>query len=351
VREKELSNFPIRILVTDDFEPFRRFLCQSLQTRSDFEVVGEAGDGLEAVHKTNQLHPDLVVLDIGLPRMNGIEAAARIFESCPSVKVLFVTQETSTDVLQRAFAVGVQGYVIKSEAGRDLLNAVDAVLGGKQFISRRFSGAHASANTSHPASIPDNLPTCKQRRDQVSPRHNVLFHTDDEYFLNALAQFVGSALSAMNPAIVIATESHRSSLLLKLQASGLDVEAAVEEGRYISLDAATIVSSFMVSGQPDPDRVLRGLCELFASAMNAARGAIPRVAACGECSPLLCAEGKAEAAFEVERLTNQAAELYDVEILCTYPLSLFQGEQGRSALEQIAAEHSVVHYQHDNCKS
>ena len=118
----------VRVLVVDDNEPWRRFFSSTLHKQPEYQVIGEVSDGLEAVQQAKQLQPDLILLDIGLPRLNGIDAAVRILESCPGVKILFVSQESSADILQRALAVGVHGYVVKAEAASDLLKAVDAVL-------------------------------------------------------------------------------------------------------------------------------------------------------------------------------------------------------------------------------
>ena len=331
-----------RILVVDDYEPWRRFVSSTLQKHPEYQVIGEASDGLEAIQQAEKLQPDVILLDISLPRLNGIDAAVRILESCPGVKILFVSQESSADILQRALAVGAHGYIVKAEAGSDLLKAVEAVLRDDQFVS---DTSPAAANTKHPASVSDDFATFRPLKSVVSPRHNVLFYSDDDYFLNAMAQFVGTALTSMNSAIVIATESHRNRLLLKLQACGLDVDAAIEEGRYIPLDAVNTASRFMVSDRTDPALILKGLCDLFAEAMKAARGKFPYIAACGECSTLVCGEGKVDAAIEVERLTNRVADMYEVDLLCGYTTSVFQGEKGRSAFERIRAEHSVARFQ------
>ena len=125
----------VRILVVDDFEAWRRFVCSTLRKNPELKVVGEASDGLEAVHKAKELQPDLIVLDLGLPTLNGIEAARQIRKLTPGSKILFVTQEGSADVVQAALSSGAQGYILKARAVIDLLPAVEAVLKGRQFVS------------------------------------------------------------------------------------------------------------------------------------------------------------------------------------------------------------------------
>jgi DNA-binding NarL/FixJ family response regulator len=134
-----LETSPIRILVVEDYEQFRRFVCSTLGKKPELQIIGEASDGLEAVQKAEELQPDLIVLDIGLPSLNGIEAAQRIRKLSPESKILFVSQEHSMDVVQGAFAAGAGGYIVKTDAGSELLEAVSAVLRGEQFVGRRFS--------------------------------------------------------------------------------------------------------------------------------------------------------------------------------------------------------------------
>jgi DNA-binding NarL/FixJ family response regulator len=99
------------------------------------EVVCELSDGLAAVQKAVELKPDLVLLDIGLPGLNGIEAGRQIRKLVPNAKIIFLTQESSADVVQEALRLGALGYVVKTRAGSDLMPAVEAVLQGKQFAS------------------------------------------------------------------------------------------------------------------------------------------------------------------------------------------------------------------------
>ncbi len=138
-----------RILVVDDYDPFRRFVSTTLQKHLKLQVIAEAWDGLEAVQKAEELQPDLIVLDLGLPTLNGIEAARRIRKLSPKSKILFVSQESSADVVEEALALGALGYVVKAHAGSDLLLAVGAVLEGRQFVSAGLAGVRAGDNGSH----------------------------------------------------------------------------------------------------------------------------------------------------------------------------------------------------------
>jgi DNA-binding NarL/FixJ family response regulator len=119
----------------EDYEPFRRFVCSTLEKRPELQVIGEVSDGLEAVHKAEELRPDLILLDVGLPTLSGIEAARRIRKLSPTSKILFVSQESSTDVVEEALRLGATGYVVKTRAASDLLPAVEAIRQGGQFVS------------------------------------------------------------------------------------------------------------------------------------------------------------------------------------------------------------------------
>ena len=123
-----------RILVVEDYAPFREAICLSLRQRTEFQVF-ESPDGLDAVEKAKQLQPDLVLFDIGLPKLNGIEAARQVRTLVPNGKVMFVSQEASSDVIRETFRLGGQGYVHKQHAMTDLIPAIEAVLAGEQFVS------------------------------------------------------------------------------------------------------------------------------------------------------------------------------------------------------------------------
>jgi DNA-binding NarL/FixJ family response regulator len=135
-----LTTFSIRVLVVDDFGPFRHFVCSALRNTLGLQSIVEASDGAEAIKLAMTLRPDLILLDIGLPKVGGIEAARRIRELAPQSKMLFVSQMSSVDMVNAAFSVGASGYVVKMDARRDLTAAVKAVLRGERFVGNRFAG-------------------------------------------------------------------------------------------------------------------------------------------------------------------------------------------------------------------
>jgi DNA-binding NarL/FixJ family response regulator len=137
----------IRVLVVEDFEPWRRFISSTLQKQPELEISGQISDGLEAVRQAQELKPDLILLDIGLPTINGIEAARRIREVSPASKILFVSETRSPEIAEEALNTGAGGYVLKSDAASDLLPAIKAVLQGKRFVSASLAGHFLVATT------------------------------------------------------------------------------------------------------------------------------------------------------------------------------------------------------------
>lgn len=134
-RKGQAEVLSIRVLVVEDYEPFRRVICSTLAKRENTQVISEMCDGVQAVQKAAELKPDLIVLDIGLPKLNGIEAARQIRKLVPESKIVFVSLECSPDVVQEAFSVGALAYVAKRSLGSDLLTAVETVLEGRKFVS------------------------------------------------------------------------------------------------------------------------------------------------------------------------------------------------------------------------
>ncbi len=297
------------ILVADDFERWRRFVCLTLKRRPELQVICEVSDGLEAVQRAEELQPDLILLDIGLPTMNGLEAVRRIREVAPESKILILSQEYSADIVQEALSLGALGYVAKVHAGDELLPAVEAVLLGKRFVG---SGVKADEFS--------------EGADAQAPyRHQIFFCSDDAVLLETFTRVVTAALNAGNAAIIVATGPHRDSLLQRLEKQGLDVRHAIQEGTYIALDAAETLSAIMMTGLPDPVRFFAGISPFIEAATKAAKTKQPRVVVCGESAALLRAEGKTDAAIRLEQLCGDLAKTHEVDVLCAHPISSAPG--------------------------
>ena len=245
-----------RVLVVDDYEPWRRFVSTTLPKEPKLQVVSEASDGLEAVQKALELQPDLILLDIGLPTLNGIEAARRILQSAPKTKILFVSEQRSADVAEGALRTGAGGYVVKSYAATELLPAVEAVLQGKRFVSAGLMGHDSSAPVNDHAAVTIHC-------------HEVVFYADDTSLVDGYARFIKSTLESGNAVIVVVTLAHRNTLLPRLEADGVDVAAAIEQGRYIPLDAADTLSKLAIYDMPDPVRCAEVIGELIRGAAKA----------------------------------------------------------------------------------
>jgi DNA-binding NarL/FixJ family response regulator len=269
-----LEGSTARIIVVDDYDPFRRFICSTLRKRPELQIVGEASDGLEAVQKTEELQPDLIVLDIGLPSLNGIEAARRIRKLSPKSKILFVSQESSADVVQEALALGALGYIVKVDAGKELLTAVNAVLRGDRFVGTRFAGYDliGTSDRPDPESVRrnDSLAQCEDQNVGITRRHKLGLYSNDEAFLDGSTDLIVAALKVGKVVILIATDIHQRGLLRRLQARGVDVAALVEQKRYISLDADSL-PTFMVDSSPDPVRLAKAVRDPIVEAVKAAK--------------------------------------------------------------------------------
>jgi DNA-binding NarL/FixJ family response regulator len=189
------------ILIADDHEVVRRGIRALLDARPEWKICGEAATGLEAVEKARKLRPDLVLLDLSMPEMNGLEAIPRIREACPGTKILVLTMHDSGEMASRVLAAGASGLVMKSDAVRDLVRAVQSVEAGKPFLSpsvTRLIIGHL-AKTNEPGPSPADL----------SPRELEVLK------LLALGQSNKEVAAALEISVKT-VDAHRSSIMRKL---------------------------------------------------------------------------------------------------------------------------------------
>ena len=336
----------IRVLVAEDYEPWRRFVLSTLHNFSGLQVICEVGDGLEAVQKAAELQPSLIVLDIGLPTLSGMEAARQIRVRTPYSKILFLTEDRSQEAAEEALRLGASGYVVKSDAGSELLSAVKAVLEGKRFLSSSL--AHHALNyegeQAHDRPHRDNvIELTTPQRARIASRHDVTFYSDDQRFLSSLAQFVGDALKSGSSAVISATESHREGLVSQLRMHNLDIDAAIEQRRYIAVDAAHTLSTFMVNAMPDRGLFMKTFGNLVHAAAKASKSGNSHVSIFGECAHLICTEGNAEAAIRMEEFRSELTRTHDADVLCAYCTGNTLRGMESHVYQRICAAHSTVH--------
>ena len=195
-----------RILLADDHEVVRRGLCAILQNKSEWEVCGEAKDGIDAVEKAKRLKPDVVIIDIGMPNLNGLDATRRIVDALPQTKVLVLTLYESDDMIRQVLNAGARGFLLKSDAVRDLVAAVEAL---------RRSGTYFTSKVAE--MVRDGY--LKRNTEPVllaSKRTRLTFRERQLVQLLAEGKSTRQAALALGMSVKTA-ETHRSNVMRKLQ--------------------------------------------------------------------------------------------------------------------------------------
>jgi DNA-binding NarL/FixJ family response regulator len=308
-----------RVLVVDDHAPWRREVDSTLRASGRWSVVGEAVDGLDAVRQAEALTPDLILMDVGLPRLNGIEAAGRILSNGSSSRILFLSGHSSWAIVDAALTAGGRGYILKSDAWRDLLPAMDAVVEGDLFVGASLQAIALSSTA----------------------RHTAGFYADDAALVEAYARFAVATLKAGQSLIVACRDPRRPVLARKLEMAGFDVEDLTRRGRYLWISVADVLSSIMVEGWPDETRLLNTISPLIGGKLGASARTGARVAACGEVAPTLWMTGNGDAAVRLEELWDELAKRHHVDTFCGYPSTCMR--HGDPISDRICAAHSAVH--------
>lgn len=196
----------LRILLADDHEIVRRGLRALLQKHEEWEVCGEAIDGREAVEKAKELKPDVVIVDIGMPNLNGLDATRRLLQHDPNAKVIVLTVTDADQVIREALDAGARGFVLKSDAARDLVSAVEALQSRHMFFTPRVNDLVLAGflEKGHvaPRSEPPHLPTLTPREREITQ-------------LLAEGKSSKEAASALNLSTKT-VETHRSNIMRKL---------------------------------------------------------------------------------------------------------------------------------------
>lgn len=313
------------VLVVDDYEPWRRRVAAELDRSSRWRVVGECADGDDAVREASALNPDLIILDIGLKTVNGIEAARRIIAADPAARILFLTGQQSPDIAEAALSLGGRGYLLKSEAGGALLRAAEAIVAGARFLS--------------PALPPD--PVTVPALPAKGHRHTAVVHVSEAALPGEYARFAGDALSHGRPVVIVAPRTSLESVQARLEQDGIAIGHAIDEGRYRAFDVATELARLMPGGRYEGERFRASAHQMLADLAKAMPGS--RAAICGEMAPQLLRQGRRDIAMDLERVWDAAAAWSGADVLCPYYVDaagLAEGEY--SAFREICAAHGAV---------
>jgi DNA-binding NarL/FixJ family response regulator len=250
----------IRVLIAEDFLPFQKMIGWILQDMPQVEVVGVAADGLEAIQKAQELQPDLIIMDIGLPKLNGMESARRILAVKPQSKVLFLTQETSGRVVHNAFQLGARGYVIKDRLVHELPVAVSAVLEGKRVVSAGLLLDSSNSFTTRGLEpvwslnkITSSRTKSRQSEQTLSDEHQVYslqVYSDEATLLDSAVNFIKTALRDGESVLVVGNEPIQDRLSSKLQLAGVDLATIAQCRNYISLNSEELMSQFIPHDMP-----------------------------------------------------------------------------------------------------
>jgi len=311
-----------KVLIVEDYEPFRRYLRLALEERRELQVIGECADGLEAVQRSADLQPDLILLDIGLPSLNGIDAAKQIRKFLPDSKIVFISQESCPDVVQKALSLGIAKYVQKTRAGSELLRVIDGLLDDDAFNNQ------------------------KDQKGAPTVRHEVEFYSDEKAFLETLNHEIHGSLKAGNAAVIFATEAHRCALEGRLQSLDFDTSEVKAQGRYVSFDAAETLNQIVTNGTLDSTKFMQLMEAVIVKANDSLRTDGTCVTIFGEIVALLWARKARDEAIRLEQFWNELLSSHRFSLLCAYPVSAAERiEQGES-LTRICATHSAVYHQH-----
>ena len=316
-----------RVLVVDDHDAWRRAVLSWLRTYSAWEIVGEAVDGVEAIEKAEALAPDLILLDVMLPRLNGIEAARHILARDAPPKVLFMSTHGSWEVAEAALRTGGHGYLVKGDAGRELLRAMEIVAEGGRFVSPRLAGRSVEQRQDRHA-------------DHASRCHEAVIEPDERSLVERYALFAEDALTGGDAFVLVVDPARVAGVEQLLRSRDVDVDEARERGRYLPVSLADALAVCVVDEHPDPARVWAEGTGVILRAASRLKADTRRVWMCGECSPALLRNGKADAAIRLEQLWDELCLTYNLRVLCGYAApDVSHGD----AFERICAIHSAVH--------
>jgi DNA-binding NarL/FixJ family response regulator len=298
----------IRIAVVDDHQAWRREIATLLRARPGLQIVGEAADGGDAVTLARDTDPDLMLLDVGLPTISGIEAARRILAERPGSRILFVSAYESPDIVEGALLCGARGYLLKPSFKEELPVAIDAVAAGGRFLSAGLGGR----------------PLTRDGQARTPHVHTAAFFSDGDTMLEDYARFAAAALGEGRTLIGCFSSTAQAQELRARVAAlrpGVDLDHFIECGRFTTLQVADLLGDMFVDDRIVESRFHeRAIPMLLRAAKIASANGAPGISAFGDAARELWEAGRIDAAIRLEQLWDEMARTFNLEVMCGYPM-------------------------------
>ena len=331
----------VEVLIADDHDGLRRAIRSVIESEPAYRVCGEARDGVDAVDKARQLRPDIVLMDVNMPRMDGLQATAIIQREFADCTVIVVTQNETTIAREQARIAGADGFVANSDLSRDLFSTMRRVamennsrpnLKKSERVKRdgKTGSAHGVANEGEPWS---GLLVSAAPSD-----HIVQLYQDQEFLNRAVCRFAAAAITNGEGVILVPTVAHWDAFRPRLESEGVDVKAAEKRGQLTVVDADNLLPTFMRGGMPDSP-VFLGLAQNVVSKARG-DGRYPKVRWWGEMVNILWERGDVAASMALEDQFDQLAHEQDIAIFCSFLMDNFDGDVHARMLPRLGENHS-----------
>jgi CheY-like chemotaxis protein len=335
----------IRILIVDDHEAVRRGIDSLLSAHAEWVVCGEATDGLEAVEEARRLRPDVILMDISMPRMDGVQATKIIRQEVPEADVILISQNDPSVVCRQAKEADAGAFVPKADLSQDLVSTIE------QLVDIRERGGVAQ-RLPYSLENPDvrgkigvhmnrdvhNEPWCGLLAEAAPRDHIVQLYQDEKFLSRAVCRFAVSAINHGEGVILVPTSAHWDALRPRLEAEGVDVNAVQASGQLTVIDADQTLPNFMRDAMPDGPLFLGLAGETIARARGGDR--FTKVRWWGEMVNVLWERGDVAASMGLEDLFHKVAHDQDIAIFCSFLMDNFDGDVHARMLPRLGQNHS-----------